>query len=86
MLMPCGFDLHRARAEIGLISRRPGWRDLPAVQRDRVYVTDGSSYFNRPGPRLVDGLEILAMAVHPEFFAYALPDGSLERASEDRAG
>lgn len=84
MLMPCGFDIRRTRTEIGLIARRPGWRDLPAVRCNRVYVTDASSYFNRPGPRLVDGLEILATAVHPELFTYPLPGEALERATEDQ--
>jgi iron complex transport system substrate-binding protein len=51
----------------------PGWWDLPAVRSDRVYVTDGSSYFNRPGPRLVDSLEILAHVLNPEL--HPLPSG-----------
>jgi iron complex transport system substrate-binding protein len=84
VLMPCGFDIRRARAEIGLVSRRPGWHDLPAVRSNRVYVTDASSYFNRPGPRLVDGLEILATVLHPELYTYTLPGDSIERATEDR--
>ena len=86
MLMPCGFDIRRTRAEVARVSRRPGWHDLPAVRRDRVYVTDASSYFNRPGPRLVDGLEILATAVHPGLFTYTLPEESLERAPVRAAG
>ena len=61
--MPCGFDLARTRAEAPLLGRRPGWSDLPAVRAGRVYATDGSAYFNRPGPRVVRGLEILAALV-----------------------
>lgn len=60
VVMPCGFDIPRARAEVHLLSERPGWRDLPAVRTDRVFVTDASAYFSRPGPRIVRGLEILA--------------------------
>lgn len=60
VVMPCGFDIARTRAEIGLLTGRPGWDDVPAVRTGRVYLTDGSAYFNRPGPRIVRGLEILA--------------------------
>ncbi|HEX2387062.1 MAG TPA: cobalamin-binding protein, partial [Candidatus Binatia bacterium] len=45
-----------------------GWSDLPAVRSQRVYAVNGSAYFNRPGPRLVDGVEILAALIHPEMF------------------
>ncbi|HKV44438.1 MAG TPA: cobalamin-binding protein [bacterium] len=79
MLMPCGFDLARTRGELPLVAARPGWGDLPSVRSGRVYLTDASSYFNRPGPRLVEGLEILASAIHPEAFAFELPPDSLER-------
>ena len=50
-----------------------GWQDLPAVRSGRVYVADGSHYFSRPGPRLVDSLEILAHALHRE--THPLPAG-----------
>ncbi|HZU05807.1 MAG TPA: cobalamin-binding protein [Chloroflexota bacterium] len=66
VLMPCGFDLARTLAERDVVRRLPGWETLPAVQAGRVYAVDGSSYFNRPGPRLVDGLELLAHLLHPE--------------------
>lgn len=79
VLMPCGFDVDRIRSEMDLLTARPGWRDLPAVRSGRVYLTDASSYFSRPGPRLADGLEILAAAIHPEVFGRALPAGALER-------
>jgi iron complex transport system substrate-binding protein len=79
VLMPCGFDVGRTRAELGRLTGRPGWPDLPAVRRNRVYLTDGSAYLNRPGPRLVEGLEILAAAIHPEIYRPRLPKGSLER-------
>lgn len=76
VLMPCGFDLPRARQEAHLMSGRPGWQDLEAVRRGRVYLTDGSSFFNRPGPRIVDGLEILAALIHPELDEGRIPSGA----------
>lgn len=71
VLMPCGFHLDRARSEARPLLTQPWWTDLPAARKDRVWVTDGSSYFNRPGPRLIDGLEILGHIVHPEIFPRA---------------
>jgi iron complex transport system substrate-binding protein len=70
IFMPCGFDLKRTRQEAQVLSQRPEWQKLHAVQSGRVYITDGNSYFNRPGPRLVDSLEILADILHPEIFQY----------------
>jgi iron complex transport system substrate-binding protein len=69
----CGFDVERTLADLPLLARVPGLGDVPAVRAHRVYVTDGSRYFSRPGPRLVDGLEILAHALHPE--VHPLPVG-----------
>ena len=63
VLMPCGFDLPRTVAVAAEVTARPGFRDLPCARSGRVLATDGSSYFNRPGPRIIDGLEILAAAV-----------------------
>lgn len=77
VVMPCGFDVPRARQEIHLLTQRPGWDSLPAVRTGRVYLTEATSYFSRPGPRIVDGLEILAVALHPNTFAYTLPSGAL---------
>lgn len=71
VLMPCGFHLDRARAEAPAVTSKPWWSDLPAAHTNRVWVADGSSYFSRPGPRLVDGLEILAHILHPETFPRA---------------
>ncbi|GIW55617.1 MAG: cobalamin-binding protein [Nitrospiraceae bacterium] len=62
----CGFSVERTLRDLPLLQTIPGWRDLPAVRSNRVYVADGSHYFNRPGPRLVDSLEILAHALYPE--------------------
>jgi iron complex transport system substrate-binding protein len=73
VLMPCGFDLARSAMEAFLLHRLDGWSGLPAVKSGRVYAVDGSAYFNRPGPRLIDGLEILAAIIHPEIFTETLP-------------
>ena len=64
LVMPCGFDLERAASEMYWLTRRPGWRNLRAVRNNRVFVADGNQYFNRPGPRLVESLEILAEVLH----------------------
>ncbi|GET36589.1 cobalamin-binding protein [Microseira wollei] len=70
VFMPCGFDLNRTRSEANALAQHPEWQSLHAVQTGRVYVTDGNWYFNRPGPRLADSLEILAEILHPEIFQY----------------
>ena len=69
----CGFDVERTLVDTDALRNAPEWRALPAVRTGRVYVVDGSQYFSRPGPRLVDSLEILAHALHPDL--YPLPAG-----------
>jgi iron complex transport system substrate-binding protein len=71
VLVPCGFDLDRSLKETPTLTRQSWWSDLPAARQDRVWVADGSSYFSRPGPRLVSGLDILAHILHPEIFPRA---------------
>ncbi len=66
VVMPCGFDLARTRSEMYWLSQRREWAGLRAVRNRRVYVTDGNQYFNRPGPRVVDTLQILAEILYPE--------------------
>ena len=66
VIMPCGFDEKQAAARLPELSSRPGWNDLPAVLERRVFAVDGSAYFSRPGPRLVDGIELLAAIFHPD--------------------
>jgi len=68
VVMPCGFTLDRTRRELPAAAARPEWASLPAVKNGEVYVADGHAYFNGSGPRLVDGLEILAEILHPETF------------------
>lgn len=68
VLIPCGFDIARTKRELPLVTGRTEWKKLPAVRTGEVYLADGHSYFNGAGPRLVDGLEILAEVLHPEAF------------------
>ncbi|MFB2939508.1 cobalamin-binding protein [Aerosakkonemataceae cyanobacterium BLCC-F154] len=70
IFMPCGFDLDRTRQEVMSLTQQPEWENLQAVQKARVYLTDGNAYFNRPGPRLAESVEILADILHPETFQY----------------
>lgn len=76
--MPCGFGVERSAEELSRAALPAEWSRLPAVRADRVFVVDGSSYFNRPGPRLIEGVEILASLLHPEVFRDA-PEGSFAR-------
>jgi iron complex transport system substrate-binding protein len=60
VVMPCGFDEARTRAEMYWITERPEYARLKAVRTGRVHPVDGNQFFNRPGPRVVESLEILA--------------------------
>ena len=64
ILIPCGFSPARTESEWQLLAELPGWADLPAVRADQVWILDGPAYFNRPGPRVVRGVEILAQLLH----------------------
>lgn len=64
-VLPCGWDIAKSRSEMPALTRQPEWPQLKAVRNGRVYLTDGNQYFNRPGPRLVESLEILAELLHP---------------------
>lgn len=70
IIMPCGFDLERTRQETIPLEQHPEWSSLHAVRTGKVFITDGNAYFNRPGPRLVDSLEILAEILHPDSFDF----------------
>lgn len=73
--LPCGFDIKRSREEIPALTRRRGWKRLKAVRTGRVFLADGNQFFNRPGPRVVDSLEILCEIFWPDSFAPAHPGG-----------
>ena len=68
LVKPCGFPLERTLDELEALRASLPWNEWAAVQAGRVYVADGNAYFNRPGPRLVESLEILAACVHPAAF------------------
>ena len=68
LVTPCGFDIARSTREMPALTALPEWSSLRAVQSGTVFVADGNQYFNRPGPRLVDSLEILAELLHPAAF------------------
>ena len=65
---PCGFDLEQTDENLADLTERPGWDEVSAVRANRTVAIDGSAYLNRPGPRLVDSLELLARVIHPKAF------------------
>ncbi len=74
----CSSDLARNRREIPWLAGQPGWDEIPAVQTGEVYLLD-HAYFSTPGPRIVDGLEILAQLTHPQLFSgHIRPDTVLK--------
>ena len=68
VLALCGYDVDRARSDCELLRKFPGFDSLPAAQNNRIHIVDASAYFARPGPRIVDSVEILAGILHPEEF------------------
>ncbi len=76
LLMPCGFHLAETQAEWTRTRRPPGYEDLTAVRRGQVFAVDGSAYFSRPGPRVIDGIELLAEIFDPDAFVDVAPFGS----------
>jgi iron complex transport system substrate-binding protein len=70
IVMPCGFSIERTLREIDILLQLPGFSELQAVKNNRLYVADGNQYFNRPGPRIVDSIEILAEIIHPKQFIF----------------
>jgi len=68
LIKPCGFPLERTLEELALLRTALPWASWRAVREGRVYVADGNAYFNRPGPRIVESLEILAACLHPDAF------------------
>ena len=70
VIMPCGFNLARTRSEMPTLLHHAGWPKLRAVKNRRVYLVDGNQYFSRPGPRIVESLEILAEIIHGSRFNF----------------
>ncbi len=77
ILMPCGFDIKRILAEYTKLASDNKWKLIPALQNSRVFAVDANSYFSKPGPRIITGIEILAKIIHPEaFLDLKVPDDS----------
>lgn len=70
IIMPCGFNLERTKQESQALIENPYWSNLKAVRSNKVFITDGNAYFNRPSQRLIDSLEILAEIMYPELFDF----------------
>jgi iron complex transport system substrate-binding protein len=79
LLMPCGFDVRRTVGESTPLRALPGWNELPAVKNGNVFALNGNAYFSRPGPRLVNGLELLARIIHPETVTWSLSPADAAR-------
>jgi iron complex transport system substrate-binding protein len=73
IVTPCGLNLDRVVSKAEQLLDYPGWGDLPAVRGGRVYAVDANSYFARPGPRVVEGTELLAHLIHPDLFPWQGP-------------
>ena len=82
ILMPCGFKIPQSQTDLPVLTSHPDWKKLPAVQSGRVYIADGNAYFNRPGPRIVESVEMLAEILHPEECAGLAPEGSYIKISD----
>ena len=67
LVMPCSFSIARTVKEFSLLSRLPGWAAVSAVQSGRVFAVEGG-FFHRPGPRLLQGLRLMASLFHPDRF------------------
>ena len=64
IIMPCGYNIQKSIMEIDSLIKQKGWKEINAVQNDKVYITDGNQFFNRPGPRIIESLEILIEIFH----------------------
>jgi iron complex transport system substrate-binding protein len=79
VVMPCGYDLARAADELRIEALPRGSETLPFVRERRVFAVDANAYFSRPGPRLADGVALLARLIHPDLFPSAYPENSFRR-------
>src|SRR6266849_6924705 len=70
LISPCGFNMDRAAQDLPVLTNHAKWQQLAAVRNRRVFMADGNQYFNRPGPRIAESLEILAEIIHPELFRF----------------
>lgn len=79
IVSPCGFNTKDALKQGELLKSRPGWASLSAVKTGKVYAVDANAYFAKPGPRLADGVELLAHLIHPELFSWQGPAGAFAK-------
>jgi iron complex transport system substrate-binding protein len=79
VIMPCGFKIEQTQRDLPTLAAHPQWQMLPAVQTNAVFIVDGNAYYNRPGPRIIDSVEILAELLHPQECAGLAPGGSYIR-------
>jgi len=80
VLMPCGFEIRRTIKEMPALARNEKWNSLRAVRNNQVYAVNANAYFSKPGPRTVEGLEILAKILHPEYSRrIRIPKGSYKK-------
>jgi len=85
IITPCGFNLDKVIELTPQLFSNPGWSELPAVRNDHVYAVDANSYFARPGPRVVDGTELLAHLIHPDLFHWKGSPEAFRRIEFSRA-
>ena len=82
IILPCGFTIERTKREMDPLTSKEHWSYLKAVKSKNVFLADGNQYFNRPGPRIVDSLKILAEIFHPEAFNFNLQGKGWEKWNE----
>jgi iron complex transport system substrate-binding protein len=81
----CGFSIDRTRREVAQLKTVEEWHCLPAVLNQQVYIADGNQYFSRPGPRIVNSLEMLAVMIHPELAShYQFPPDAIQKLNTNR--
>jgi iron complex transport system substrate-binding protein len=81
VVSPCGFGVEKAVEQTKRLLQQPGWSDLPAVRNGQVFAVDANAYFARPGPRVVDGVQLLAHLFHPELCEWCGPARAFQRVS-----
>lgn len=81
LVAPCGFTMRRTMDELSALAARPGWTGMRAVREGKVFAAEGSQYFNRPGPRIAESLEILAEIIHPKLFRFGYERHAWNRAT-----
>jgi hypothetical protein len=86
IVMPCGYGLETVQRQAEMLPALPGWMDLPAVQAGRAFAVDADAYFARPGPRVVEGLELLAHLIQPDLFDWRGDAGAYAHVRTKRCG